>query len=206
MNVYDLKGLFRSRDLNRYNLDTEGCIIRGLADSNLEFHYSGDGTVELVGVPEYDDDIEAWLPMLNREEINTIIGTNITASIFSLPNITTAIFTKLTRLNGVIQNSIETGVKKVVSYIGPPVSVIINVKFNPDIIQLNLPLNQNIEELVANNPQLISVGISSYKFNYWNLLPDLQRYVVYTSSLLDSRFAAYYIRSPIEYITYSKGL
>lgn len=202
MNVYDLQHAIRSTDLKNYTLDQSGCVIRGLADSNLELHYLNN-TAELVGIPEDDDDINSWIPVLDNNEIRTFTGYNITDKIFRLKNITTVILTRLSRLDDILYGQ-PTGIQKVISYLGKYTNrdIKITKRLNPDIIELNLPLNLNINELVINNPQLISVGINSAKFNYWNLLPSIDRYVVYTESRLDMRMSIHYIKGNVDYIMY----
>jgi hypothetical protein len=165
------------------------------------YHY--DETIEIIPIENEIDDID-YLTVANviaNTSTNTLIGRNINKSLILLPNIENIILKDCTSFEADLGDKIFDlswhGTKKTISYIGPPISFEITIegKINENILEINIPLNQNLEEILIENPNIQSLGCNGDCFNYWNCIPEnIQRLVVFVTQGVNQNIASHYLR------------
>ena len=175
--------------------------IKNALGSSFTFIYER-GTVQLVTDAEqiFDHDYDLWLPLMNSNRIDTICGMHITPRMCSLDNIRTIVIQDISMLDSLsdwmFQDSDSSSQgEKTISYIGKPLDneLFIEGKFHDIIAAVNLPLNQDLRELLVVNPTVRSLGINGDNFNYWNTIPDIEQLVVYVTDGVNTRFAMNYL-------------
>lgn len=202
MEIYDLRGEVDKKNLVdvREQL-TKPLQIRGLKDSSLNFVYD-DGEVQFIptsdSITEFD--FSAWLPLTTAKTVDTIKGMYMSNNTVALPNIVNIIIQDISVISSIsdwmFDELSEIKTEKIISYLGRPVSseVIVEGVVNRNIVEINLPLNQNLVALCKRNPQIRSVGINADLFNYWNLIPQVDRIVVFASNGVTVNMANYYLK------------
>lgn len=165
--------------------------------------YQYDNVFEIIPLDDQADNIEYShiANIICNSDIDTVLSRNIPKVLFHLPNVLNVIFQDISALeNGdlgeIIFDTTWRGREKVISYMGRPASKDITIEgvINRNIVELNIPLNQNLIEIVKENPNIRSLGINGDSFNYWNCIPEIDRIVVFTRPGVNVKMASYYLR------------
>lgn len=165
--------------------------------------YQYNNVFEIIPLDDQADNMEySHIANIIRDsKIDTILSRNISNILFHLPNIHNVIFQDISALeNGdlgeIIFDMTWYGEEKVISYMGRPTSKDITIEgtINHNIVELNIPLNQNLIEIVNENPNIRSLGINGDSFNYWNTIPNINRIVVFVTPGVNVKMASYYLQ------------
>lgn len=182
------------------------CVFINHPNTSLQLVYE-DGRAMIIPDPNIDyselddftdDEINLWIPFLSVPDINSVQTGLITVEICRISNIQTIyVFDAkvIEKIEEWITDINDAGDQtKSIEYISKPNGTILidSTRINPSIVRLNIPLNQNLQELHSNNPHLIEIGINGDNFGYWNALPDVHL-TVYTTSIVNMRMSNYYL-------------
>lgn len=170
----DLENRLSSNDIHHLlpEIKDDALYITRLSDANgIDMIYDR-GTVlfhdTYHGTETLNIDASPWLNLLSAPKITEVFVDNLSSQMISNlpPNIKTLLIDDHLHLFNISNwiNSPSSGVKREIVYTGSsPEHTPVFHKINNDIIRLVLPLCQDFDELIKNNPQLQAIGINGDK-------------------------------------------